>query len=1115
MTWPEWRQYNPQDLAAFVTDQATRWLTLDSVTSLYDLADQLDRYARIVEDIYTTLCKQQIKYDPEEYHPSAALQRVRSPVKVFGHPHKGTCLDLATLFCGLCLGNDLLPILIVLKGHVLVAVSLTHGLRDWNKNRPGRSLFNHRPLTEPDPLRQLIDSGEYVAIECTGFAFSESLGQLSQGPRPYPESIGREHGIMSFERAKAAGREQLDERDFRFALDIAVAHYQWQIEPYPLDNEVTYPLEKSDFLLPVTTNTLFEAQQKAASEIEVEKLKQLSGDEYNKLMNDKALLGCPPEWHHLYLGEFGAFRRLEKEQQILTDINTHLRKLINKQQGLMLHVISGASGCGKSTLAKQILRRLVEHDQLEDYPELNSQKLKNFELKIAGAEQNLEAEIQASIVPDTQEELYVIYFDDLFALEEEEVDRILRILASVAERVRIYFLVTSPSWVFDHKKDLQKRKLTFRLVGYIETIIGGMNKADKEALKDQYRLMYGSNCRQDLLAQIDKEDEAIVLIKLGLHHDMEYSQYLDQLLKRLKTKEPQYLAALLLFSIPARFYVHFPLPLLQSINQELTGAKLPETPDDYETINDGGLRLFRIRKGTRTSPDSIGMPDTLAPFHDRVAQVIYTTWGDKENVPLFSCKLPELRNRVYRKLQGDSHTLPILANIFRGHLGVADDTELTFFVNNYGPVQGNNWSLRDAPIAAYRWIAYSRFNPVRTERCRLSWEQVLENTIRKHEEVGLAVSLAFLSPYKFWERMGSRYLTHLKNLGEDYFLLIHGVLEQMVSINPPPLEFLGDYLLYLVEWFKAHPNISSFYPASLYLVIASLSTTYLPQRGSHLLKSISSNSSWILKAYLLNLDKEYANNEVLGSDVRMLVKKTSWDRQEATELINSLFHSLQDRELKFRPGLMQILLQLAPISDTIPITELFDLFLDICEQNENYSGLTYTGESFGEYLGLYQSKYPKEHREFLRKILTDLTEGKLHTLVISSAYGDFVDDFITQLKYTYDAILPSELFALLKPLIVNFSSSRQTAYVFTNAVTLKLSSMDFQELIHDNYDRLIRLCFAQRFQISFDQTLDEFIAFLEAGDFTFLPTLVTLLANYFGTFQSNYTGPSFLDRSLR
>jgi tetratricopeptide (TPR) repeat protein len=110
----------------------------------------------------------------------------------------------------------------------LAAVSLTHGLRDWqDPSRPKLQLFLDGPLTEPGPLLELIADEEYLTVECTGFAQSQSLSES------VPEGVGRTaEGLLPFERAVAAGREQLErpDRPFRFALDIAIAHYQWRIE---------------------------------------------------------------------------------------------------------------------------------------------------------------------------------------------------------------------------------------------------------------------------------------------------------------------------------------------------------------------------------------------------------------------------------------------------------------------------------------------------------------------------------------------------------------------------------------------------------------------------------------------------------------------------------------------------------------------------------------------------------------------------------------------------------------------------------------------------------------------------------------------------------------------
>ena len=224
MKW-EWSKYNREGLASFVTDKAFEFLRLPE--SRVDLTQSRGRRP-LLEVIYNTLVEQKIQYAPEKYYPSAAKQRIRTPAEILNAPGEGTCLDLAILLCGLCLGNDLLPVLIVLEGHALAAVSLNHGLREWDDYREKKELFSHRPLEDSEELKRLIDDEAYLAIECTGFAYSKSL------PESVPEGVGRtEEGILPFERAVAAGRGQLDqlERPLRFALDIAVAHYHWEINP--------------------------------------------------------------------------------------------------------------------------------------------------------------------------------------------------------------------------------------------------------------------------------------------------------------------------------------------------------------------------------------------------------------------------------------------------------------------------------------------------------------------------------------------------------------------------------------------------------------------------------------------------------------------------------------------------------------------------------------------------------------------------------------------------------------------------------------------------------------------------------------------------------------------
>jgi len=221
---------NPIDLARYVTPLARRWLPLEG--NAFDIERGPGGRRALVEAIYAALLKRNIRYALEEYHPSRQLQIIRSPAEVLASTRQGTCLDLAALFCGVCLGYELLPILIVTEGHAFAAVSLTHGLRERDY-RPGRGLFEKGPLTEAGPLRELIDTERaFLAVECTGFAHSDILGQGESAA--WPEAQHRVGGVLSFERAVEDGRKQLEcaGRPFRFALDIAVAHYDWRVEPY-------------------------------------------------------------------------------------------------------------------------------------------------------------------------------------------------------------------------------------------------------------------------------------------------------------------------------------------------------------------------------------------------------------------------------------------------------------------------------------------------------------------------------------------------------------------------------------------------------------------------------------------------------------------------------------------------------------------------------------------------------------------------------------------------------------------------------------------------------------------------------------------------------------------
>jgi len=230
MEW-EWSKNNEKSVAHFVTDKSAKLLKLP--TNHSDLVRNCEGRRQLIEVIYQALVNKEINYAWAKYNPDDAIQRIRNPHEVLSSPGTGTCLDLALVFCGICLGYDLLPLLIIIEGHAFAAVSLKHKLNEWDSYERERQLFKKQELFRGEEnlknLRNLIDHGAYIAIECTGFARTQSF----RGSQP--EEVGRtEAGFLTFERAIEAGRAQLEnqERKFKFAIDIAVAHYDWKVKPY-------------------------------------------------------------------------------------------------------------------------------------------------------------------------------------------------------------------------------------------------------------------------------------------------------------------------------------------------------------------------------------------------------------------------------------------------------------------------------------------------------------------------------------------------------------------------------------------------------------------------------------------------------------------------------------------------------------------------------------------------------------------------------------------------------------------------------------------------------------------------------------------------------------------
>ncbi|MEH2062397.1 MAG: hypothetical protein V7K50_08965 [Nostoc sp.] len=231
----KWSKANEKSLAQFVNDKAFE-LLLKLPVNRFDLINTPEDRKELIKTIYETLLSLKIHYAHEKYQPEKETQLIRKPSEILSKPGEGTCLDLALLFCSICFGCDLLPLLIVIEGHALAAVSLNYKRQndEWNKAfEAERNLFNNNELFAGEEKREkllgLINDGDYIAIECTGFAHSNTLSDLEQ-----PEAKKREQdGSLKFDRAIDVGRQQLSnpKRPFKFAIDIAAAQYLWKIKP--------------------------------------------------------------------------------------------------------------------------------------------------------------------------------------------------------------------------------------------------------------------------------------------------------------------------------------------------------------------------------------------------------------------------------------------------------------------------------------------------------------------------------------------------------------------------------------------------------------------------------------------------------------------------------------------------------------------------------------------------------------------------------------------------------------------------------------------------------------------------------------------------------------------
>src|SRR5258705_3939914 len=134
MDWPAWPKTDEKGLSRYVCPEAAGRFRVRGIVR-YDLLAR-GRPQELLERIYDELLKSDVRYARELPDVKQDVQPVRPPEVILNGAGDATCLDLALLFAGLCLGNELLPLVVVLNGHALVAVSLVNGSRD--PDNPGR-----------------------------------------------------------------------------------------------------------------------------------------------------------------------------------------------------------------------------------------------------------------------------------------------------------------------------------------------------------------------------------------------------------------------------------------------------------------------------------------------------------------------------------------------------------------------------------------------------------------------------------------------------------------------------------------------------------------------------------------------------------------------------------------------------------------------------------------------------------------------------------------------------------------------------------------------------------------------------------------------------------------
>lgn len=233
-----WHQYDYTGVAKFINPDVKNELYIEE--NVFDLINKNynpnhQDLTPLIKLLYDKLKEQRIRYNNEKgMTDDNQAQFIRKPNEILNGNKEGTCLDLTLLFCGLCCGHGLLPIFVLLEKHALVAVSKK--IKESEKKsikRPLKQLLEKGAVINDNnnalnKLRTLVEQQDYILIECTGFAHTETISNN------FPEGEGRVDGFLDFESAVEAGHKQLNRRKLKMFIDVEIAHRLLRIKPLPL-----------------------------------------------------------------------------------------------------------------------------------------------------------------------------------------------------------------------------------------------------------------------------------------------------------------------------------------------------------------------------------------------------------------------------------------------------------------------------------------------------------------------------------------------------------------------------------------------------------------------------------------------------------------------------------------------------------------------------------------------------------------------------------------------------------------------------------------------------------------------------------------------------------------